>query len=81
MDNFMTYEFIKVIPSDLFSKTILMIGRGDAKKKRFEKGIQAMEYIIQEIPESKMFIISDLKGIFCHESLITNINLRDKIIF
>ena len=29
----MTYEFIKVIPSDLMSKTILMKGRGDAKKK------------------------------------------------
>ena len=81
MDNFMTYEFIKVIPSDLFSKTILMIGRGDAKKKRFEKGIQAMEYINQEIPESQMLIISDLKGIFRHESLINNINLKDKIKF
>ena len=81
MDNFMTYEFIKVIPSDLFSKTILMIGRGDAKKKRFEKGIQAMEYINQEIPESQMLIISDLKGIFRHESLIININLKDKIKF
>ena len=81
MDNFMTYEFIKVIPSDLLSKTILMIGRGDAKKKRFEKGILAMEYIDKEIPESQMFIISDLKGIFRHESLIMNINLKDKIKF
>ena len=81
MDNFMTYEFIKVIPSNLFSKIILMIGRGDAKKKRFEKGIQAMEYINQEIPETKMFIISDLKGIFRHQSLITNNNLTDKIFF
>ena len=74
----MTYEFIKVIPSDLHSKTILMIGRGDAKKKRFEKGIQAMEYIKEEIPETQMFIISDLNGIFRHESLINNINLKDK---
>ena len=81
MDNFMTYEFIKVIPSDLLSKTILMIGRGDAKKKRFEKGIFAMEYISQEIPESQMLIVSDLKGIFRHESLIMNINLKDKIKF
>ena len=78
MDNFMTYEFIKVIPSDLHSKTILMIGRGNAKKKRFEKGIQAMEYIKEEIPETQMLIISDLNGIFRHESLINNINLKDK---
>ena len=81
MDNFMTYDFIKVIPSDLLSKIILMIGRGDAKKKRFEKGIQAMEYINQEIPDSQMLIISDLKGIFRYESLIMNINLKDKIKF
>ena len=33
MDNFMTYEFEKIIPSNLVSKQILMIGRGDAKKK------------------------------------------------
>ena len=63
MDNFMTYEFEKVIPSNLISKKILMIGRGDAKKKRFEIGIQAMEYIIKEIPESEMTIISDLNHI------------------
>lgn len=78
MDNFMTYEFIKVIPSDLSPKTILMIGRGDAKKKRFEKGIQAMEYIKEEIPDTQMLIISELNGIFRHDSLINNINLKDK---
>ena len=81
MDNFMTYEYKKVIPSDLFSKTILMIGRGDAKKKRFEKGIQAMEYIKKEIPLSQMLIISDLNRIFRHEFLINNINLNDIIKF
>ena len=81
MDNFITYEYKKVIPSDLFSKTILMIGRGDAKKKRFEKGIQAMEYIKKEIPLSEMLIISDLNRIFRHEFLINNINLNDIIKF
>ena len=33
MDNFITYEFEKIIPSNLVSKQILMIGRGDDKKK------------------------------------------------
>jgi hypothetical protein len=79
MDNFMTYEFEKVIPSNLISKKILMIGRGDAKKKRFEIGIQAMEYIIKEIPESEMAIISDLNRITKLVHLISNINLENKI--
>lgn len=81
MDNFMTYEFEKVIPSDLISKRILMIGRGDAKKKRFEIGIQSMEYITQEIPESEMIIISNISHIGLHELLINNINLENKIKF
>ena len=81
MDNFMTYEFEKVIPSNLISKKILMIGRGDAKKKRFEIGIQAMEYIIKEIPESEMTIISDLNHINKLVHLISNINLENKIKF
>ena len=79
MDNFMTYEFEKVIPSNLITKKILMIGRGDAKKKRFEKGIQAMEYIIEEIPESELTIISDLNHITNLVHLISNINLENKI--
>jgi hypothetical protein len=79
MSNFMTYEFEKVIPSNLISKKILMIGRGDAKKKSFEIGIQAMEYIIKELPESEMTIISDLNRITKLVHLISNINLENKI--
>ena len=57
MDNFMTYEYNSVIPSDLSSKTILMIGRGYDKIKRFELGIKAMKYIIEEIPQAKLEVI------------------------
>ena len=81
MDNFMTFEFEKIIPSNLISKQILMIGRGDAKKKRFELGIQAMEYIYQEIPKCEMIIISDLNHINHHKFLINNLNLEKKIKF
>lgn len=44
----MTLEFGWVIPSKLTSKNILMIGRGQAKKKRFQLRIQAMEYISKD---------------------------------
>ena len=40
-----------------------------------------MEYINKEIPQSEMFIISDLTGIFRHEILINNLNLENNIKF
>jgi hypothetical protein len=33
MNNFMTYNYFNILQSDLSTKRILMIGRGDAKKK------------------------------------------------
>ena len=81
MNNFMTYNYTNIIQSDLSAKRILMIGRGDAKKKRFEIGIEAMEYIKEAIPQSEMIIISDLAGILRHEILINNLNLFDSIKF
>ena len=81
MNNFITYDYKNIISSNLSSKTILMIGRADAKKKRFHIGINAMEYIIKEIPECKMLIISELKGINKLMILIDNLNLKNNIIF
>jgi hypothetical protein len=40
-----------------------MIGRGDDKNKRFILGISSMKYIIKDIPESKMIVISSEKGL------------------
>ena len=57
-----------------------MIGRADAKKKRFHIGINAMEYIINEIPECKMLIISEIKGMNNLMILIDNLNLKNNII-
>ena len=81
MNIFMTYNFSKIINSNLSSITLLMIGRGDAKKKRFQIGIQAMEYIEKEIQQSELLIISELNGIFSHEILISNLNLKKNIKF
>lgn len=81
MDTFITYKYNKVIPSDLSSKTILMIGRGDDRLKRFELGIEAMKYIIKEIPECKMNFISDLKGISFLQDLVIKLKLEKNVIF
>ena len=57
MHNLQTFEYNLVIPSNLSSKEIIMIGRTNDHMKRFELGIRSMETIIKEIPECKMNII------------------------
>ena len=81
MTNFMTHEFNYVSPSDLSTKTILLIGRGKAKKKRFYIGIEAMEYIRNEIPNCELNIISNLTGIEHLLKLVNNLDLDDNIQF
>ena len=66
-----------VIPSDLSQKNIIMIGRGDYYAKRFELGLKAMKNIIQEIPDSKMNIISfPYKNL---EDSINYLNLKNNV--
>ena len=81
MDTFITYEYNIVIPSDLSSNTILMLGRGDDKLKRFELGIKAMKFIIKEIPNSLLKIISDLKGLSYLEKLVNELKIENNTLF
>ena len=81
MNNFITFDYNSTIPSDLTTKSILMAGSGNKKAKRFNLGIQSMIYIIEEIKESKMIIISSLFGIYDLESLVNNLNLKNIIEF
>jgi len=81
MNNFITYEYNEVIPSNLSSKIILMIGRGEDKQKRFELGIQAMKYIIQKIPDCIMRMISKKEGLNDILNLTVNLKLQDYIEF
>ena len=81
MNNFMTYDFDSIIQSDLSSKIILMIGRASDKKKRFDLGIKAMKYIIKQIPESELKIISKLNGIYNLKKLVNDLNLKRNIKF
>ena len=81
MDNFITYEYNSIIPSDLSSKNIIMIGRANDRLKRFELGIQAMVYIMKEVPSCEMKIITDLKDTNYLQILIKNLNLERNIKF
>ena len=81
MNNFVTFEYNCIIPSNLLSKEILMVGRGADKYKRFNLGIQSMEYIIEEIFECNMKIISEIEYIFSLINLVNNLNLENRIKF
>ena len=74
-----TFEYDSIIPSDLSNQNIIMMGRNDDPKKRFELGIKSMKNIIKEIPNSQMNIIS-LPIKECEE-LIQNLNLVKNIRF
>ena len=59
IDNTLTFEYDSFIPSDLSQNNIVMIGRGNDINKRFDIGIKSMKNIIEEIPDCKMYIISE----------------------
>ena len=79
MNNFVTYEYNSVIPSNLMSNTILMIGRGNDKYKRFILGVKAMEYIMMENIICEMKIISNMNYDLMNK--IYNLNLEEHIKF
>ena len=81
MNNFLTYNYDKIIPSDLSSSKILMIGRADDKDKRFELGVHSMKYIIKENSQSQMIIISKDNGLSNLKKIIESLNLGKNIKF
>ena len=81
MNNFISYNLKRVIPSDLSYKNIIMIGRADNKLKRFNLGIYAMEYIIQEIPECEMKILSEDENVNRLLQIMEVLNLKNNVKF
>jgi len=81
LNNFITYDYQNIIPSDLSSKTILMIGRGEDKRKRFDLGIKSMKYIVDEIHDAEMKIISDSSQLGDLINLVKKLKLENNIKF
>ena len=79
MDNPTTFDYDSVIPSELSSKIIIMIGRIEDPVKRYDLGIRAMPNIIQEIPDCQMKIISSKNNKY--KNLIRSLRLEDKVKF
>ena len=81
MNNFVAYKYELTFPLNLRSKEILMIGRADDRLKRFDLGIQALEYIVKEIPETQMKIIANITSIGLIKNIINNLSLEHNIKF
>lgn len=58
-----------------------MLGRADDKNKRFDLGIKAMKFIIKEILDSQMIIISDDNNIDNLKNLIKTLYIEKNIKF
>jgi glycosyltransferase involved in cell wall biosynthesis len=80
MNNFISYEYNQIKPSNLTSKIIIMIGRADDQMKRLELGIFAMKFIIKEI-ECEMKIISKIDERNNLKRLVKGLNLEKYIKF
>jgi glycosyltransferase involved in cell wall biosynthesis len=58
-----------------------MIGRGDDKYKRFDLGIRSMKYIVKQIPECKMKLISNKDGLDNIVNITASLKLQKYIKF
>jgi len=81
MNNFITYNYRNIIPSNLSSNIIIMIGRANDHLKRLDLGIKSMKYIVNEIPDCQMKIISNLNGANYLMNLVDQLNLKKNIKF
>ena len=58
-----------------------MIGRGSDENKRFDLGIMSMKFILNQIPEAQMIVISDDKELKYIKQLVKSLFLEDNINF
>ena len=78
--NLLQFDIKNITPSNLSSKNIIMFGRGDDPIKNFDLGIKTMKYIVQKIPEAKLFIVSygELANL---KQLVEELNIEKNVIF
>ena len=81
MDNLISYDYDKINPSSLSSNLILIVGRANDRVKRVDLGIRSMTYIIKEILDCEMKIISNIRGFKKYKQLIDKLNLQNKVKF
>ncbi len=79
MDNPTTFDYNSVIPSNLENNNIIMLGRGTDPVKRYNLPIEAMKYIIKEIPDCQLNIVSKVNKKL--QNIILRLKLENNIKF
>lgn len=80
MNNFISFNY-DIIPSDLSHKTIIMKIQSNHKYNNYYLGIKSMKFILEEIPDAKLIIISDSNKVDDLKLLVKELNIEKNINF
>ena len=81
MPNLYTFEPSQVKNSNLTDKNIVILGRLNDAIKGVIYAIQSMVYIVKEVPDAKLYLVSSDGRIQYLKDLTKNLNLTQNIIF
>ena len=79
--NLYTFDPYKTIDSNLTNRNILMIGRGSDPIKGFIYGIKTMPYIVKEVPDAILNVVSSNYDINFLKEMAHKLNMTNNIIF
>ena len=79
--NLYTFEPSEVINSNLTTKNIVILGRLNDLIKGVKYAIQAMFYIVKEVPDAMLYLVSSDSRIQFLKNLTRDLNLTNNIIF
>ena len=79
--NFNTFDPSNVPSSNLTNNNLMMLGRLNDKKKGVVYAIKAMELIVKEIPDAKLYLISSDSRVYQFTNLTQELNITNNVIF
>ena len=79
--NLYTFEPSEVKSSNLTTKNIVILGRLNDSIKGVKYAIQAMFYIVKEVPDAMLYLVSSDSRIQFLKNLTQDLNLTNNIIF
>ena len=81
MPNLYTFEPSEVKSSNLTNHNILILGRLNDLIKGVKYAVQAMQYIVKEVPDATLYLVSSDSRVQFLKNLTRDLNLTNNIIF
>ena len=79
--NLYTFEPSEVRSSNLTNKNIVILGRLNDQIKGVKYAVQAMYYIVKEVPDAMLYLVSSDSRVQFLKNLTRDLNLTNNIIF